>query len=86
MSQRKSEIYNTLGKGHVIKIDGTKKNIVTRMENRVDTLETENSQEVECTQTDETTFYKMDKLYNKLEQAVTKSTTSITSETEMRSG
>lgn len=56
------------------------------MENSVDTLETENSQEVECTQTDETTFYKMDKLYNKLEQAVTKSTTSITSETEMRSG
>ena len=61
---------------------------MTRMENGVDTLETENSQEQECTQTDEdeTTFYKVDKLYNKLEQVVSKSTTSITSETEMRSG
>ena len=56
MSQRKSEICNKFKKGFVFKIDGTKKDLVTRQESMAEQLETEHGREVEskieCSQTD----------------------------------
>ena len=88
MTTRKSDYKN--GKGFVFKIDGTKKNLVTRQESStvvIDSLETEHGLEVDSMQKDfKTDLFKgskPDKLQDNLERVVATSVNSIVSGTKI---